>query len=352
MFIYNKRKLEINGRYISHEDPTFIIAEIGVNHNGDIEIAKELIDKAKFCGVDAVKFQSFKTHKLFTYITPGMTSEEINEKKNLFEFARKLELSEENHHELKSYCEEKDILFFSTSIDIDSFKLLRNINVPLIKIASCDLNNFPLLKTISKYNIPVIISTGMSYLSEVFDAVKIFEENNHKKLALLHCVSNYPPAVKDLNLNNLVTLSNCFEYPIGFSDHTMDLHFSIAAVAMGACIIERHFTLDQNMDGPDHHASLNPEQLTDLVRIIREIEKSKGSFIKKPVNTEKESIKNMRRSIVAEVEIPEDTIITENMVELKRPATGLSPKYLNIIIGRKAKRLIHKDEMIKFSDIK
>lgn len=351
MFTQGKRKIIIKKRTISHENPTFIIAEIGINHNGNMQIAKNLIDEAKSCGADAVKFQSFKTDKLFTYITPGMTEEEEKKKQELFEFANKVELTEEMHYQLYEYCLKKEIFFFSSAIDIKSFKLLEEMNIPLIKIASCDIDNYPLLKAIAKSKIPVILSTGMSYLSEVFDAVQIFEDNKHYNLALLHCISNYPPAVSDINLNNLITLSNSFDYPIGFSDHTIDLHFSIAAVAMGACIIERHFTLDQNMEGPDQSASLNPEQLKSLVRMIREIEKAKGSFIKRPVKAELASIEAMRRSIVADIDIDKDTIIKEDMVELKRPAKGLPTKFLNMIIGKRARRKIFKDEIIQFSDI-
>lgn len=350
-FTFKKRKININGKLIGYEFPTFIIAEIGINHNGDINIAKKLIDEAIKCGVDAVKFQSYKTEKLLSLPTVNITNDEKKANENLFKLIKHLELNEEMHYELKEYCNEKDIIFFSTVIDLDSLELLKKMKVPLIKIASCDLNNFPLLKEVAKSKIPVIISTGMAYLSEVDDTIRIFEEFNHKDLAILHCVSNYPPNISDLNLNNLITLSNCFEYPVGFSDHTIDLHFSLAAVAMGACIIERHFTLDHDMEGPDHKASLNPQQLKELVKKIREIEKAKGSFNKKPVEAEKKSIKIMRRSIVANIEIPNDTIINKDMIELKRPGTGLSPKYLDFIIGRRTNKTIHKDELILLSHL-
>lgn len=337
---------------IGSEEPTFIIAEIGINHNGDMNIAKKLIDEAVKCGADAVKFQSFKLDHLFTSPTPETSEKERKTKEDLLKACVPLILSEDDHYQLKDYCKKKKIMFFSTAGDIESFELLKKLEIPLIKISSNDINNFPLLKTIAKSGIPTILSTGMAFLSEVDEAIRLFEDYNHKNLALLHCVSNYPPKIEDLNLNNIITLNNCFEYPIGFSDHTTAIHFSVAAVAMGACIIERHFTLDHNMEGFDHKASLDTQQFKEMVIRIREIEKAKGSFKKRPVDAEMTSIDNMRRSIVAKIDITEDTIITEDMLILKRPGTGISAKYIDFIIGRKPKKLIYKDTVILLSHLK
>lgn len=352
MSLINKKNLSLNGISIGPEKSTFIVAEIGINHNGDINIAKKLIDEALNCGADAVKFQSFQLDLLFTSPTPESSDDERTSKNALLKACEPLVLSREDHYQLKDYSEKKGLLFFSTAGDIPSFELLKRLGVPLIKISSNDINNLPLLHAVAKSGIPTILSTGMAYLSEVDEAVRLFESYNHTDIALLHCVSNYPPKIEDLNLNNFITLNNCFEYPIGFSDHTTEIYFSVAAVAMGACIIERHFTLDHDMPGFDHKASLDPKQFKEMVKQIREIEKAKGRFKKGPVNAEKTSIENMRRSIVAKIDIPENTTITEDMLVLKRPGTGLSAKYFEFIIGRKSKKLIYKDTVILPSHLK
>jgi len=346
-----KKKLIFNEMTIGHEEATFIIAEIGINHNGDMDIAKKLIDEAIKCKADAVKFQSVKLNLLFTSPTPETPEEERKAKEDLLTICKPLLLTDEEHYEIKEYCDKKGILFFSTAGDIESFELLQKLDVPLVKISSNDINNFPLLKVIAKSKIPTIISTGMANLSEIDETIRMFESYDHTDLAILHCISNYPPKIEDLNLNNILTLNNCFEYPIGFSDHTTSIHFSVAAVAMGACIIERHFTLDHDMEGFDHKASLDPSQFKEMVQIIRELEKAKGSFKKGPVAAEMSSIEVMRRSIVAKIDIPEDTIITEDMLVLKRPGTGLSPKYLDFIIGRKSQKFIYKDTLIDLSHL-
>lgn len=352
MTVINKKNLSLNGIMLGSNEPTFIIAEIGINHNGDMKIAESLIDKAINCGADAVKFQSFLLDLLLTSPTPETPENERKSKNELLKALAPLILSEEDHNNLSNYCENKGILFFSTAGDIPSFELLKRLKVPLIKLSSNDINNLPLLNTVAKSGIPTILSTGMAYLSEVDEAVRLFESYNHTDIALLHCVSNYPPKIEDLNLNNIITLNNCFEYPIGFSDHTKEIYFSVAAVAMGACIIERHFTLDHDMPGFDHKASLDPKQFKEMVKQIREIEKAKGRFKKRPVNGEKTSIENMRRSIVAKFDIAEDTTITEDMLILKRPGTGLSAKYFDFVIGRKPKKLIYKDTVILTSHLK
>lgn len=352
MSLINKKNLSFDGVTIGPKESTFIIAEIGINHNGDMSIAKKLIDEAIKCGVNAVKFQSFKLDKLFTSPTPETPEDERKVKEDLLNACEPLVLSEEDHYTIKDYCDKKGILFFSTAGDIESFELLRKMEVPLIKISSNDINNFPLLSVIAKSGIPAILSTGMAYLSEVDEAIRIFESSSHFNLAILHCISNYPPNTEDINLNNIITLNNCFEYPIGFSDHTTEIHFSVAAVAMGACVIERHLTLDHDMPGFDHKASLDPQQFKEMAQQIREIEKAKGSFKIAPVAAEKASIENMRRSIVAKVDITEDTTITQDMIILKRPGTGLSAKYIDFVVGRKSKKLIYKDTVILPSHLK
>ncbi|KKK87173.1 hypothetical protein LCGC14_2755880, partial [marine sediment metagenome] len=236
--------------------------------------------------------------------------------------------------------------------DYEAVDILEALDVPFYKIASPEIVDLELIYYIANKQKPVIISTGMSNLEEIEDALKTILKSGNNKIVILHCNTLYPTPLEAVNLKAIKTLEETFEYPIGFSDHTKEIYFSVAAVAMGACIIERHFTLDHDMPGFDHKASLDPKQFKEMVKQIREIEKAKGRFKKRPVNGEKTSIENMRRSIVAKFDIAEDTTITEDMLILKRPGTGLSAKYFDFVIGRKPKKLIYKDTVILTSHLK
>lgn len=342
-------KVRIEDRYIGEEEPCFIIAEAGVNHNGDVELAKKLIDVAKDSGADAVKFQTFTTEGLLSknIVVP----KHIKSRESLFETIKKLELSEEEHYELSEYCKRKGIIFMSTPMDNKSVDLLDNIGVPVFKVASCDLDNLPLLKHIAKKARTIILSTGMGTISEVGEAVEVIKSNGNDDIILLHCVSAYPPRVEEVNLRAINTLRNAFKLPVGYSDHTIGITIPLAAVAMGANVIEKHFTLDKTMEGPDHAVSADPVDLKNLVSGIRELEKSFGTGVKAPSKDEIVMKKAFRKSIVAGVNIKKGETITPEMISIKRPGTGISPKYFDFIVGRTVKRDITKDDLLSFKDI-
>jgi len=331
----------------------FIIAEAGVNHNGDINIAKKLVDKAKEAGVDAIKFQTFRAENLVTKEAPKAEyQKETTGDGSQFEMLKKLELSLEDHIILKKYCEEKGIMFISTPFDFESVDLLEKTDVSLYKVSSGDLTNLPLLSYIANKNKPIILSTGMANLGEVEEAVETISKAGNDRTILLHCTSNYPTAYEEVNLRAMLTMKEAFKLPVGYSDHTIGIEIPIAAVALGAKVIEKHFTLDRNMKGPDHRASIEPDELKIMVRSIRNIELAMGDGIKRCNKSEENTKSVARKSIVANRNINKDEIITINDVSFKRPEQGLKPKYIDLIIGKKARRNIYRDEFITFEDIK
>lgn len=331
----------------------FIIAEAGVNHNGDINIAKKLVDEAFEAGVNAIKFQSFKAESLVTKDAPkAKYQKETTRTGNQYEMLKKLELSYHEHIILKEYCEEKGITFISTPFDFESVDLLEKLDIPLYKISSGDLTNIPFLQYIAKLNKPMIVSTGMANLGEVERAVEAINSCGNDNISLLHCTSNYPTDYKDVNLNAMITLKNSFKLPVGYSDHTVGIEIPIAAVAMGAKIIEKHFTLDKNMEGPDHKASLNPQELKQMVDSIRNIEKAFGDGIKKCNENEESTKKVARKSIVASRNICNGEIISYENITFKRPGNGLTPLFTEEILGKVAICDIDEDEFITFNNIK
>ncbi|KAI3350330.1 N-acetylneuraminate synthase [Clostridium botulinum] len=336
-----------------NSDRCFIIAEAGVNHNGDINIAKKLIDIACEAGVDAIKFQTFKSEDLVTKNAPKANyQKQTTRSGNQYDMLRKLELSYDEHFILKQYCSRKGIVFISTPFDFKSVNLLEKLDIPLYKISSGDLTNIPLLKYIAKLNKPMIVSTGMSNLGEVESAVDAIKECGNNKISLLHCTSNYPTEYKDVNLNAMITLKNAFQFPIGYSDHTIGVEISIAAVAMGAKFIEKHFTLDKSMEGPDHKASLDPEELKQMVNSIRNVENGLGNGIKRCNENEKNIRAIVRKSIVANSDIKKGTSISYENIGFKRPGTGISPCFVNEFIGKVAIEDINSDEFISFNNVK
>ena len=346
-------KIRIEDKLIGEEEPCFIIAEAGVNHNGSVELAKKLIDTAKDAGADAVKFQTFKAENIV--VKDAEKAEYQKETTGIgesqYEMIKKLELAEEDFRELADYAKEKDIMFLSSPFDKESVDLLHELDVPAFKVGSGEITNLPLLRYIAKKGKPIILSTGMSTLGEIEEALDVIRSEGVEDIILLHCVSNYPARIEDVNLRAMETLKQAFKLPVGFSDHTLGITAPIAAVALGACVIEKHFTLDRNLPGPDHKASLEPDELKEMVKAIREVEKALGNGIKKPTKEEEKIKKVARRSIVAKVDIPKGAIITEEMLDVKRPETGIEPKYLKFIIGKKAKEDIKKDDVIKFEMI-
>ncbi|MDD5145722.1 MAG: N-acetylneuraminate synthase family protein [Candidatus Pacebacteria bacterium] len=364
-------KIKIGKNLIGKNEPCFIIAEAGVNHNGDLKLAKKLIDKAREAGVDAVKFQTFKAEKIVTLNAKQAKYQTKNtdKKESQYEMLKRLELSYPDFEELKRYCKRKKIIFLSTAHsckeDVDLVARL----CPAIKIASGDLTNLPFLEYAAKKDLPIILSTGMGNLEEVKEAVKTILPVN-EKLILLHCTTNYPTPFNEVNLLAMKTMEKEFSLPVGYSDHTEGIKISLAAAALGACIIEKHFTLDKKLPGPDHKASLEPEELKEMVLGIRKIEKrlkngekssdlikelkveeSLGNGVKKPTKSELEVAKVARKSIVSAQNIKKGKIIEEKMLAIKRPGTGLEPKFIDKLIGKKAKFDIKKDKLIKFGDL-
>ncbi|NNM16285.1 MAG: N-acetylneuraminate synthase [Bacteroidia bacterium] len=331
----------------------FIIAEIGVNHNGDIKLAKQMIDEAAIAKVDAVKFQTYKTEQIVTKSAQQAEYQKINTKsdQSQFELLKKLELEFEDFIELKKYSEEKGITFLSTAADIESANFLNKINVKAFKIGSGEVTNLPLIKHIAKFNKTIILSTGMSTLKEVNDALSWIKEEGNNDTVLLHCTSNYPCPLNEVNLNAMKTLEKEFSVPVGYSDHTEGIEVSVLAVAMGATIIEKHFTLDKNLPGPDHKASLNYSELTQLVSQIRKTELIMGNFEKVPSEAEIRISKLVRKSLVASKDFKKGEIITMDHLATKRPFTGISPKEINEVIGKKSLKDITKDSIIRWENL-
>lgn len=345
-------KIKIDDKLIGEGQSCFIIAEAGVNHNGDFNLAKKLIDMAKDAGVDAVKFQTFKAENI---VTPKAEqakyqTKNIGKKESQYAMLKRLELPYSAFRKLKKYCDKKGIIFLSTphssKEDVDIVAEL----CPAIKIASGDLTNLPILEYMAKKQLPIILSTGMANLEEVREAVKTILPIN-KKLILLHCTTNYPTPLKEVNLKAILTMEKEFNLLIGYSDHTEEISVSLTAVAMGACVIEKHFTLDKNMPGPDHKASLEPQELKTMVKGIRNIEAALGGGKKVPNPSELEVAKAARKSIIAAEDIRKGDIIEESMLVIKRPGTGIAPKYFSKILGKKAKEDIKKDEVLKWEKI-
>ena len=347
------KKVKVSNKLIGEEEPCFIIAEAGVNHNGDVNLAKKLIDIAKDAGVDAVKFQTFKAENVVT-----KNAEKAEYQKETaaigelqYDMIKKLELTEEDFKELADYAKKKDIIFLSSPFDRESVDLLDEISVPAYKVPSGEITNFPLLKHIAKKGKPIILSTGMATLGEIEDALRVIREVGVDDVVLLHCVTSYPAKIEDVNLRVIETLKHAFKLSVGFSDHTHGITVPIAAVSLEAVVIEKHFTLDNNLPGPDHKSSLEPDELKEMVVAIRDVEKALGDGIKRPTKEEEEIKKVARRSIVAKVDILEGTVITEDMLNIKRPGTGISPSKLNDVLRKKAIKNIKKDEILKWNDI-
>lgn len=345
--------LNIGNRSVGYNSPCFIIAEAGVNHNGDIKRAKKLVDMALYAGADAVKFQTFKSEKLVTGYAKmaKYQKDNIGAEDSQFNMLKKLELSYNQFEELKKYCENKGIIFMSTPFDIESADFLNSIGLEAFKISSGDLTNIPLLEHIAGFNKPIILSSGMAVLGEIEEAVMSLKNKGMSDIAVLHCTSNYPAALETVNLRAMNTIKDSFNVIGGYSDHTEGITIPIAAAALGANIIEKHFTLDKNMEGPDHKASLEPEELKNMIEGIRNVEISLGSGIKMFTESEINTMQVARKSIVACRDIKKGRIIGVEDLDYKRPGNGLSPKYYKELIGKKAAIDINKDEQITFSAV-
>ncbi|MFA5676357.1 MAG: N-acetylneuraminate synthase [Christensenellales bacterium] len=327
----------------------YIMAEAGVNHNGSLSIAKKLVDTAVYCGVDGVKFQTFKAENIVSGQARKARYQTKNGAKggNQLEMLKRLELSFEQFKELRDYCKTAKISFASTPFDIESIEFLATLDVPFWKIPSGEITNYPYLSALARTGKPVMLSTGMSTLCEVEEAIRLLRKNGSGPITLLQCNTSYPTPPENANLLAMRTMSDAFGLPVGYSDHTEGVEIALAAVALGACVVEKHFTLDKNMEGPDHRASLNPEELYNLVTGIRKIEAAMGNGIKKPTESEKINITAVRKSIVASRSVKKGEIFTAQNLTAKRPANGLSPMEWPRIIGKKAARDYAMDEIIK-----
>lgn len=333
-------------------DKVLIIAEAGVNHNGSLEIAKCLVDEASSAGVDIIKFQTFKAEKL---VSKAAKQAEY-QKKNIgkgeetqYAMLKKLELSNEQHEELIAYCKLKNIRFFSTAFDLDSIDYLHSLNLGLWKIPSGEITNYPYLKKIASYNEPVILSTGMCELADIENAINVLVTNGVSKdiITVLHCNTEYPTPMKDVNLKAMLEIKENFGVKVGYSDHTEGIEVPIAAVALGAAVIEKHFTLDKHMEGPDHKASLEPSELKAMVKSIRNIEQALGTGHKTISESERKNIEIARKSIVAAKDIKEGEIFSEENLTVKRPGNGISPMEWEYVLGKKAKRDFQEEELIE-----
>ncbi len=328
-----------------------VIAEAGVNHNGSMELAKELIDVAVDSGADIVKFQSFNASDLVTKNAKKAKYQILNtvNDESQFDMLKALEISFEEQIELKKYAEDKNIEFLSTGFDLNSIKFLNELNLKRFKIPSGEITNLPYLRLIGSFKKPVILSTGMANLKEVKDALEqlYIAGLSKENVTILHCTSQYPAPFKDINLRAMHTLKNSFNTKVGYSDHTLGIEVSLAAVALGAEIIEKHLTLDKSLDGPDHMASLEPNEFTNLVKGIRRISLALGSDEKKVSRSEKENRKVARKSIIAKTNIKKNEFFTEDNICAKRPGTGISPMEWEKIIGLKSKKNFEKDDLIE-----
>lgn len=331
----------------------YIIAEAGVNHNGKIELAKKLVDMAAECGADAIKFQTFKAEestgsyaKKATYQMENMPVEESQ-----LEMIRKLELPFEAFREIRDYCKEKQIDFISTPDGIESLKALVDLGVPLIKIGSTEVTNLEFLKAIGDTGLEIILSTGMSYLVEVEKAVEAIRGTGNSRIKIMQCTTDYPTALEDVNLRAMVTMRECFNVPVGLSDHTIGNEAAIAAVALGAEFVEKHITLDTNMEGPDHKASTPYEGFKSYVQAIRNTEKLLGDGIKKPTKREEIIMKDVRRSIVAKGPLAKGSILSKDMLDYKRPGNGISPEFVEQLVGKKLNKAMEQDQPIMWEDI-
>jgi len=331
--------VSIGHKRIGPHEPVFIIAEAGVNHNGDVGLARQLVDVAAEAGADAVKFQTFKAEQVASPSAPkadyqlGATGAGESQQ----EMLRSLELSPKDHYVLRDHCQRKGLIFLSTPFAEQSADFLDELGVPAFKIPSGEITNFPFLQHVARKGKPLIVSTGMSWLSEVDEAVRTIRSAGTDKLILLHCVSRYPADPAEANLKAIRTMEAVFQVPVGFSDHTLGTEVALAAAAIGARVLEKHFTLDRTLPGPDHRASLEPQELKALIAGVRKVEQALGHGRKEPSAAELETAAVVRRSLVAACEIEPDTVLTESMVGIKRPGTGISPSMLPFVIGRKVK---------------
>ncbi len=332
-------------------DKTFIIAEAGVNHNGDLDLAYQLIDIACDAGVDAVKFQTWKTENLLTKTVEKAEYQKkiTGDDESQFDMIKRLELPFDDFRKLKQYCDLKEIEFMSSCADNETLDFLISIGLNKIKTSSADLTNYPFLKHIASYNKELIVSTGMATMDEIKATTKVLEDNGQskEKITILHCNSEYPTPFTDVNLRAMFAIKEELQTEIGYSDHTEGIEVPIAAVTLGAKVLEKHFTIDKTMDGPDHKASLNPKELKSMVSAIRNIEKALGVKEKLVTQSEMKNIPIVRKSIIASCKINKGDVFSEQNITIKRPGTGISPMQWENVLGKKANKDFDIDGLIQ-----
>ncbi|WDZ63338.1 N-acetylneuraminate synthase [Paenibacillus polymyxa] len=330
--------------------PIYIIAEVGVNHNGSLELAFECIDQAILCGADAVKFQTFKSEKLVTKYAQkaNYQTENTNSAESQLDMLKQLELSFEDFVLLKKYCEDKGIDFLSTPFDEESAEFLNSIHIDAFKVGSGDMNNIPFLQKLDSYGRPIILSTGMSNLDEIGESLQAIKKS---EVLLLHCTSDYPAPLEDVNLLAMKTISTAFNKVTGYSDHTAGIEIAIAASALGARIIEKHFTLDRNLPGPDHKASLEPADFSKMVLAIRNVEQALGDGVKRCMPSEESTRAVARKSIVMATPKKTGQQLTREDLVIKRPGTGIEPKYFGDLVGKQLLKDVHEDYLLSWDDV-
>lgn len=343
--------ITIKGKKVGYNQKCYIIAEAGVNHNGRLDLALKMVDVAKEAGVDAVKFQTFKSEGVMTKNVPMAEYQKKNTGKfqSMLDMARRLELKYDDFIKIKKYCDKKGITFLSTPHSYDAIDFLNGL-VSAFKFGSGDLTNLPALQHAAKFKKPIILGTGMANMAEVKEAIKCVKKAGNNKIIALHCTTNYPCPFEEVNLRVIQTMMEELDVLIGYSDHTLGIEVPIMAVGLGVCMIEKHFTLDRNMAGPDHKASLEPDELRKMVEAIRNAEKALGGAVKKPTKNEEKMKKVVRKSIVALEDIKKNDTFFRQNTGIKRPGTGLQPKHYFSILGKKAKRNIKKDALVKKGD--
>ena len=347
--------MKLGDREVKEFSNPYVIAEIGANHNGDMDLARRLIDSAKACGCDAVKFQSWTPDSLISKEEYDRNQKYNDSPKKHFgslrEMVERYYLRPEQHAELKQYCDKSDIEFCSTAFSSDEVDILEEIGVPFFKIASMDINNLNLLRCIAGKNKPILMSTGMATIGEIDKAVRTVENTGNRDIILLHCISVYPPAYEDIHLNNISMLRQTFGYPVGFSDHTLGIYISLAAVALGSCVIEKHFTIDKNLEGWDHEISADPKEMKAFVKAAKNIVKALGSHRRLVSEAEHQKKLKFRRSIVSSKELKKGHVIVTTDLLFKRPGTGIRPDEVQYLIGRILKRNVSSDQLIDWADL-
>lgn len=345
--------IQIGSRTVGGGAPCFVIAEAGVNHGGSIEQAHRLVDVAADAGADAVKFQTFRTERLVTRAAPkaAYQKETTGDGEGQWEMLSRLELSPAAHEELQRHCVDRDILFLSTPFDEESLALLDRLGVPAIKLGSGEVTNHLLLRAAARTGRPLLASTGMAWLGEVDAMVRCVRDAGCSSLALFHCVSGYPADPADTNLRAMDTLAAAFGVPVGLSDHTVGATIALAAVARGAALFEKHFTLDRTLPGPDHRASLEPGELADMIRGIRAVESALGTGLKAPTAAEQDTRAVARRSLAAAVALPSGTTLAEAHLTALRPASGIAPDLLDHVIGRRLRAPVAEGALLTWADL-